>query len=158
MIVAMTPERVIGRAGTMPWHLPADLRWFRENTLHKPIIMGRATWDSIGKALPQRHNIVVSRQPSLKLVGATVVSSLTEALALVSDIDEVMIIGGGQIYRQALTYANRLYLTLIHEKIVGDTYFPDYNPDEWSVSFSHICTPTLSDPAPCSFMILERTQ
>nr|WP_162596660.1 type 3 dihydrofolate reductase [Thiofilum flexile] len=158
LIVAMTPERVIGWQGKMPWHgrVSADLRWFKENTLHKPVIMGRATWDSIGRALPQRHNIVVTRQTSLVLAGATVTHSVEQALALVAHEPEVMIIGGGELYREALPLAQRLYLTTIHTHTHGDTYFPAINPQEWVSQFSLYCSPLNEQSLACSFTILDR--
>lgn len=156
LIVAMTPERVIGWQGKMPWHAPADLRWFKENTLHKPIIMGRATWDAIGRPLPQRPNIVVTRQTSLALTGATVVDSLDQALDSVKGEPEVMIIGGGQLYKQTLPLAQRLYLTTIHTQAQGDTYFPVINPQEWVSQFSIYCSPPNEQSLACSFTLLER--
>lgn len=156
LIVAMTPERVIGLQGNMPWHVSADLRWFKENTLHKPVIMGRTTWDAIGRPLPQRHNIVITRQAKLELAGATVVHSLEQALAQVADEPEVMIIGGGQLYSQALPLAQRLYLTTIHTHTQGDTYFPVINPQEWVSQFSLYCPALNEQSLACSFAILER--
>ena len=131
LIVAMTPQRVIGKEGRMPWHLPADLAWFKRNTLGKPVIMGRKTWQSIGKALPGRRNLVISRSSSFEPVGAERVESLEAALQAVQDSSEIMIIGGAQIYQQFLPQADRLYLTLVDADLTGDTYFPDYTTYEW---------------------------
>lgn len=126
MIVAMAQDRVIGLENDMPWHLPADLKHFKKVTLGKPVIMGRKTYDSIGRALPGRLNIVVSRDESLSIPGVTCVSSVDDALLAAQGVEEVMIIGGATIYEYFLPVSNRLYLTFIDLKTEGDTYFPDY--------------------------------
>lgn len=126
MIVAMAEDRVIGLNNKMPWHLPADLQFFKRTTLAKPIIMGRKTYQSIGRPLPGRTNIVLSRDKELQIEGVSCVQTVQEALALVEHVDEVMIIGGATIYEQFLPLANRLYLTFIDLKTEGDTCFPDY--------------------------------
>ncbi|WP_299079886.1 type 3 dihydrofolate reductase [uncultured Paraglaciecola sp.] len=134
MIAAMANSRVIGADNAMPWHLPADLKHFKKVTLGKPIIMGRKTYASIGKALPGRLNIVVSSDKTFTLQDATVVHSCEQAIVVATeyfsqqDIDEseVMIIGGGTIYQHFLEFCHRLYLTEIELDVTGDTYFPDY--------------------------------
>ena len=128
MIAAMAQNRVIGADNDMPWHLPADLAHFKRVTLGKPIIMGRRTYQSIGRALPGRLNIVVSRDPDFTLQDATVVTSCEEAIQVAKqeNIEEVMIIGGGTIYQHFLPFCQRLYLTEIELQVDGDTYFPDY--------------------------------
>lgn len=127
MIAAMAKDRVIGKDNQMPWHLPADLKHFKSVTMGKPIIMGRKTYQSIGKALPGRTNIVISSNPSLQLDDAVVTSSLDEAVDVAKqDNDDIMIIGGGRIYEAMLPYADKLYLTFIDLSVEGDTYFPDY--------------------------------
>ena len=126
MIVAMAHDRVIGLDNKMPWHLPADLQHFKKTTLGKPVIMGRKTYDSIGRALPGRLNIVVSRDSSLNIAGVTCVTSVEQALAAAEGVEEVMIIGGATIYEHFLSVANRLYLTFIDLETKGDTRFPDY--------------------------------
>ena len=128
MIAAMTPARVIGAKNTMPWHLPADLKHFKAVTLGKPVIMGRKTYESIGKALPARENIVISSREDYQLPDAHVVHSIDAALAKARmfNTQEVMIIGGGSIYKDFLPQATRLYLTLIDADISGDTFFPEY--------------------------------
>lgn len=158
MIAAMTPERVIGKDGTMPWHMPADLAWFRRNTLHKPVIMGRKTWYSIGKALPKRRNIVISRDQALQLPDTEVVHTPEAALARVSDVPEVVVIGGAQIYRAFLAHTDRLYLTLIHADIAGDTWFPDYNPASWRELARTNYAADEKNAHPYSFIVLERAQ
>lgn len=130
LIVAHDENRVIGFENKMPWHLPGDLKYFKEQTMGKPVIMGRKTFESIGKPLPGRRNIVISRNLAYQHEGIEVVTSLEEALSLVHGVPEVMIIGGEQIFRMALPLADRLYITKIEHSFEGDTYFPAYD-DEW---------------------------
>lgn len=131
IIVAVAgSKRVIGKAGGMPWNIPEELKRFREITMGHPIIMGRKTHESIGKALPGRANIVISRESNYVSEGTIIVHSLDEALRLAQNQpgnDEVFVIGGGEIYRQALPLADKLYLTVIDREIEGDTFFPDYS-------------------------------
>ncbi|GAA6182883.1 MULTISPECIES: type 3 dihydrofolate reductase [Alteromonadaceae] len=134
MIAAMAKNRVIGADNSMPWHLPADLGHFKRTTLGKPVVMGRKTYESIGKALPGRLNIVISRDSEYQLEDAIVVSSCEDAVKAAGDIDELMIIGGGTIYSHFLPLCHRLYLTQIDLAVAGDTYFPDYNQSaNWEV-------------------------
>ena len=137
MIAALADNHVIGFDNRMPWHLPADLKHFKAITLGKPIIMGRKTWDSLGRPLPGRLNLVVSRQPDLQLEGAETFTDLDSALtraeqwAREQGVDELMLIGGAQLYAQALPQAQRLYLTRIEASPEGDAFFPDYDQAEW---------------------------
>ena len=131
LIAAMAEQRVIGLDNGMPWHLPADLKHFRNLTVGKPVIMGRKTIESIGKALPKRRNIVVTRRSDFGMDGCEVASSIEAAVELVSHEDEVMIIGGASIYEQTLARADILYLTYIHAQFQGDTHFPAFNETEW---------------------------
>lgn len=124
LIVAVADNGVIGRQNELPWRLPEDLKRFKALTMGKPIVMGRKTFESIGKPLPGRTNIVVSRQAGLSLPGCVVVDSLAAALAAAGHVDEVMIIGGGEIYRQALAQADCVQLTEVHAAIEGDARFP----------------------------------
>lgn len=140
----------------MPWHLPADLAWFKRNTLGKPVIMGRKTWDSIGRALPGRRNLVISRDPTFQPIGVERVVSPEAALALVADVPEVMVIGGAQIYEHFLPRAQRLYLTLINADLLGDTFFPDYNQHPWHELERTDYPADAKNPYPYSFLILER--
>lgn len=132
LIVAMAQNRVIGAHGSMPWNLSSDLKYFKSVTLGKPVIMGRKTYDSIGKALPGRFNLVVSRQTTLKLGDATVVPDLKAAICLgkqsasCDGVDEIMIIGGGTIYEASLALADKLYVTHIKANPKGDTFFPPF--------------------------------
>lgn len=128
LIAALSENRVIGKDNKLPWHIAEDLKRFKQLTLHHPVIMGRKTFESIGRLLPQRMNIIISRDQSYRVEGATVAHSLEEAIAIASQHDrtEIFIIGGGQIFTQALSIADRLYMTLVHTTIEGDAYFPDY--------------------------------
>lgn len=131
LVVAYTDNRVIGRDNGMPWHLPADLAHFKRTTLGHPIIMGRNTWDSLGRPLPGRRNLVVSRNTSLVAPGAEVWPSLEDALAQCEDVEIVCIIGGAQIFVHALTLADELIATEIHEHIEGDVFFPALDAALW---------------------------
>jgi dihydrofolate reductase len=127
MIAAMANNRVIGLDNKMPWHLPADLQHFKKVTTGKPVIMGRKTFESIGRPLPGRRNIIITRNSEYTAQGIEVVTTPDAALELVATAEEVMIIGGGNIYEQFLPKAERLYLTFIDLDVKGDTQFPDYN-------------------------------
>lgn len=155
LIAALAADHVIGMENAMPWHLPADLAWFKRNTLNKPVIMGRKTFKSIGRSLPGRHNIVLSSRPSSES-SVTWATSLDEALAAAGDVEEVMVMGGGRIYSQLLPRANRLYLTHIDAEIEGDTHFPDYEPGEWETSFSEFHDADELNSHRYCFEILER--
>ncbi|WP_024611648.1 type 3 dihydrofolate reductase [Pseudoalteromonas sp. TB64] len=126
MIAAMANNRVIGLDNKMPWHLPADLQHFKKVTTGKPVIMGRKTFESIGRPLPGRRNIIITRNSEYQAVGIETVTTPEAALELVCDVEEVMIIGGGNIYQQFLERTDRLYLTFIDLDVKGDTQFPDY--------------------------------
>ena len=137
LIVAMSANRVIGREGGIPWHISDDMKHFKETTMGKPMVMGRKTWESLGRPLPGRAHIVVSAQPDYVAEGATVVSSVSEGLRLAETMaaatgsDEVMVIGGAQIYREALPHADRIYLTEVHADVEGDTLMPQWNGTLW---------------------------
>ncbi|QLH42162.1 MAG: dihydrofolate reductase [Coxiellaceae bacterium] len=156
IIVAMANNQVIGRNNQLPWHMPADLKHFKALTTGKPIIMGRKTYESIGRPLPNRRNIVITRQTDWQAAGCEVVHSLQAALMLVKDCAEVMIIGGGIIFQEALPIANRLYLTLIHHDFVGDAYFPALNSDEWHETDRIDSAADDANPYAYSFITLER--
>lgn len=131
MIVAHADDRIIGKDNDMPWHLPADLAYFKKTTLGKPVVMGRKTYESIGRPLPGRQNIVISRDPNYQAEGVEVVSSVDAAIDKAGDVEEVMVIGGGAIYAHCLPAAQRLYITHIQASVEGDTQFPAYDLDEW---------------------------
>lgn len=130
LMAAMARNRAIGIDGRMPWHLPGELKHFKTATMGKPIVMGRRTYESIGKPLPGRQNIVVSRNPDHRLEGCTVCTSLEAALE-VAEGEEVMIIGGGTIYQQAMELATHMLLTLIDCEPEADTWFPAWDQAEW---------------------------
>ncbi|TPH12195.1 type 3 dihydrofolate reductase [Litorilituus lipolyticus] len=138
MIVATAADNVIGKDNDMPWHLPADLAYFKKVTLGKPVIMGRKTFESIGRPLPGRRNIVISRDESYKRDGIDTVTSVEQALALVQDVEEIMVIGGGAIYKHCLPAATRLYITHIKASIDGDTRFPEYDDGSWQKVSSEV--------------------
>ena len=126
MIAAMAKNRVIGKNNDMPWHMPADLAHFKKVTMGKPVIMGRKTFESIGRPLPGRQNIVITRDQQWQHAGVDVVNSPQEALDKLIGVEEVMVIGGGNIYQQFLTLADQLFLTFIDLDVEGDTQFPDW--------------------------------
>lgn len=131
IIVAMDHNRLIGRDNQLPWSLPADLQYFKATTMGKPIVMGRKTWESLGRALPGRQNIVITRNKGFMASGADVVHSLDEALKQAGDADEVMIIGGANLYEQALPSVRRLYITRVDDVFEGDAWFPEFPEQNW---------------------------
>lgn len=133
IVVAASANNVIGADGELPWRLPEDLKKFKAITMGKPMIMGRATFESIGRALPGRRSIVLSRQADFEAEGCDVVSSPADALSVAGDVEEVMVIGGGKVYSQFLPLAGRIYLTRVDATIEGDTFFPDLDTDDWRV-------------------------
>ena len=160
MIAAMGKNRVIGFNNKMPWHLPADLQWFKKTTFGSPIIMGRKTYDSIGFPLPGRLNIILSRNKDLKIKGCSVVNSMDAALKLAREVDkdEVFITGGAHLYNKFLVDANRLYLTLIDETFDGDTYFPDYTQYEWEQVAKVKHASDDKNPHSYTFLTLDRVR
>jgi len=154
--LAAAENGVIGRAGTLPWHLPADLRHFKAVTMGKPIVMGRKTWASIGRPLPGRQNIVISRQPGLEFAGAEVVASATAAIEAVPDAEEIMIIGGSEIYALFLPLADRIYLTRVHADVDGDARFADLG-DDWQLASDERHAADDRNEHDMSFRIYERT-
>jgi dihydrofolate reductase len=131
IVVAASANNVIGRQGKLPWRLPEDLRRFRQLTTGKPVLMGRRTFASIGRPLPGRRNIVISRQPGLGIAGCEVAATPEDALALLDRDAEAMIIGGGEIYRALLPRTDRIEMTRVHLTIDGDAFFPELKPEEW---------------------------
>jgi len=152
----MADNRVIGIRNTLPWHLPADFRHFKKTTLGKPVLMGRKTYDSIGKPLPGRMNIIVTQDKSFQAPGTVIVHSIEEALQAAGNTEEIMVIGGASFYAQLLPRADRLYLTLVHHNFEGDAWFPAYNPTEWR-EIGRIDHPAdAENPYPYTFLTLER--
>ncbi|HEX5794072.1 MAG TPA: type 3 dihydrofolate reductase [Rheinheimera sp.] len=159
MVAAMANNRVIGKNNKMPWHLPADLKHFKRVTLGKPVVMGRKTFDSIGQLLPGRRNIVISRTVPTDTKGAEWVTSLEQAFELLQEQEEVMVIGGAEIYRQCLPRAQRLYLTEIDLTTTGDAYFPDYQADgtaSWCVIAESEHAADTNNRYRCRFITLQR--
>ena len=156
-IVAFDEQHVIGYEGKMPWHLPADLKYFKSVTLGKPIIMGRTTYEHLPKKpLPGRLNVVLSRSTQFDAPGCLVFASLPEALRALQDETEVMIIGGAQVYAAALPFVDRLYITHIRHAFKGDTLFPVWDMEQWrEISLENHPADALN-PYPYSFQILER--
>ena len=133
IIVAASTNNVIGVQGELPWKISDDLKRFKQLTMGKPIVMGRLTWESIGRPLPGRQNIVITRQPDFSAEGCDVVASPVAALDIAGNAEEVMIIGGGQIYDLFLPKAGRLYVTRVHTEIEGDAFFPAIDADSWEL-------------------------
>lgn len=160
LIVAMARNRVIGRDNALPWHLPEDLKYFKAVTMGKPILMGRKTFESIGRPLPGRLNIVITRDPGWQHPGVAVASSLEHALeqaALEPDAraaGEVMVIGGEQIYRAAIEKADRLYITRVEAEVAGDAFFPEYDEGTWREIKRQ--QPEQQGDTPYFFQVLER--
>lgn len=156
IVVAMATNAVIGRASTLPWHLPADLKRFKQITLGYPLIMGRITHQSIGRALPGRLNIVVSRDPLAVADGCVVVASLAQALTAAVPATEVMVIGGYALYLAALPSATRIFLTEVHGEIEGDVRFPVFARDEWRETSREDFAADGRNSCSFSFVVLER--
>lgn len=155
-IVAMAENRVIGRDNQLPWQLSADLKHFKALTMGKPVIMGRKTWESIGRPLPGRTNIVVTRDPRYTADGCVVVHSIDAALQACSGSEEVMVIGGAEFYRQVLPEASTLYLTLVHDEFEGDAFFPELDRREWREIEREDFESDDKNPHAYSFIRLER--
>ncbi len=156
IIVAMDKKGVIGHEGDLPWHLSADLKHFKAVTMGKPLIMGRKTHESIGRPLPGRKNIIMTRSPGFIAEGCTVVLSLDDAFQAAGDVEEVMIMGGSAIYDQSLTRTDRLYLTEVHTDVSGDVYFPEFNKSEWVELERENHSADEMNNFDYSFVILER--
>ncbi len=154
IIAALSNNGVIGKGGRLPWHIPEDLAWFKRHTSSHPVIMGRKTYESIGRRLSGRDNIVITKQKNYTAPGSRTFDSLQEALKTLKECsyDEVFIIGGEQIYRQALELADRLYLTMIHEDFDGDAFFPPLPEGRFSTVFEE----RHGGPIPFTFLILEK--
>ena len=164
LIVAMAKNRAIGLNNTLPWHLPEDLKYFKSVTMGKPIVMGRKTFDSIGRPLPGRLNIVITRNSEWQHAGVKTASSLQQAMSIAeaqlaeqddsAGLEEVMVIGGEEIYRTAIDLADRLYITRVQATVQGDAFFPAYNEADWlEVSRQE---PDVQGETPYFFQVLER--
>lgn len=156
LILAMSENRVIGVANGLPWRLPAELRHFRAITMGHPIIMGRKTHESIGRVLPGRRNIVVTRNPNYVSDGVEVTHSLIEAIERSADAEEIFVIGGAQLFTEALDHAERIYLTLVRTVVEGDTYFQKLPPEVWR-EMTRVPSPAdEKNPLACEFIVYER--
>lgn len=153
----MAENRVIGRNNDLPWRMPADLRHFRRTTLGHPVIMGRKNYESIGKPLAGRTNIVVTANRDFQAPGCQVVHSIETALAAACDAPEAFIIGGAVLYAQTLARADRLHLTVIHAAVPGDTYFPEIDPADWREVQRDHHVADADNPYAYSFLLFEKT-
>jgi dihydrofolate reductase len=164
LIAAVADNGVIGRNNALPWHLPGDLQYFKRATMGKPIVMGRRTYESIGRPLPGRVNIVISRQAGLHIDGVQVVADLPAALelaaavALKDAVDEFVVIGGAQIYALAMPMAQRLYLTEVHADVAGDAFFPAWDRGQWREQQRERHPASAANPYDFSFVVYERLQ
>jgi len=156
LIWGMDRNRLIGSQDALPWHLPADMKWFRQHTLGKPVLMGRKTYDSIGKPLPQRLNLILTRQADLHINGCTVVDNLETALEAAKSYDELMVMGGAEIYRMFLPHAKRLYITHIDQSFSGDTWFPECDLSTWHLLHQESHQADEKNTYPYRFEIWER--
>ena len=156
LIVAMAENRVIGREGRLPWHLSTDLRRFKQLTMGHHLLMGRKTFESLGRALPGRTSVVISRQTGYTAPDAVVAQSLAQARQLAAGDEEVFVIGGGEIYGWALPSADRIYLTLVHAQVDGDTFFPELSAADWQVREATRYPRGARDDYEHSFLIYER--
>jgi len=158
IIAAMDRNRLIGNNNQLPWHLPADFAHFKAKTMGKPILMGRKTFESIGKPLPGRTNIVLSRDPDLQIEGVVCVHSLQGAITAAADSDEMMIIGGSTIYEMLLPQADRMYLTYVDAEFDGDAWFPDFDRSQWQEKETVLYPKDDKNAYDCRFVTLEKNR
>ena len=156
LIVAMDENGLIGKDNALPWQLPGDLAFFKRTTMGKPILMGRKTWDSLGRPLPGRDNVVITRQEGFAVDGAIVFGSLTAAIDAYTNVPEIVVIGGAQIYVQALERVDRMYVTRVHAELQGDAWFPDVDWNAWSRSASELQAADEKNAYAYSFECWER--
>lgn len=156
IIAAMSDNRVIGCDNALPWRMPADLARFKRLTLGKPIIMGRKTWESLPGLLPHRTHVVLTHDRDYHVEGGLVVHSLSDAIALVGDVAEIMVIGGANLYAQALPLASRMYLTLVDGQFEGDAFFPPYESSEWEETSREWHAADARNPHAYSFLTVKR--
>ena len=164
LVVAMTKNRVIGRNNEIPWRLTDDLKFFKRITMGKPILMGRNTYESIGKPLPGRPNIIITRNPDYEVEGAHVVNTVEEAFALATQLTspdedaEIAVIGGAQIFQKVLPVADRIYLTLLNTEMEGDVFFPEFPRQDWQEVARENWPATDANPYTWSITVLERRE
>jgi dihydrofolate reductase len=156
LIAAMAENGTIGRGNALPWRLREDLKRFKAVTMGKQVLMGRRTYESIGKPLPGRTNLVLTHDRNWRAEGVAVVHSLGQALGCAREAEELIAIGGAEIYRLLMPFARRIYLTLVHAEIAGDTFFPDFDPTQWADVECHRYAADEHNAYPFTFMTLER--
>ena len=156
LIVAMAENRVIGREGALPWHLPADLRHFQQVTIGHPVVMGRKTFESVGRPLRGRTNVVITRNPEYRAEGVVIAHSLDDALSRLSGEDEVFVLGGEAVFREAAPKAQRLHLTLVHAAIEGDTESPEECLEGWQLVSERYCPPDADNVYAMTFRLYQR--
>ena len=155
IVVAISENHVIGKDNKLLWYLPADLKHFKDITTGHSIIMGRKTYESVGKPLPKRRNIIITRQ-AISIEGCEVVSSIEAALELCKGEPEVFIVGGAEIYRQSINLTDRIYLTIVHQSFEGDSFFPEIDPKQWKEVSREDHQPDEKNSLPYSFITLEK--
>ncbi|HEY0244889.1 MAG TPA: dihydrofolate reductase [Mucilaginibacter sp.] len=155
IVVAISENHAIGKDNKLLWYLPNDLKHFKDITTGHTVIMGRKTYESVGKPLPNRRNIIITRQ-NMDIPGCEVVNSIEAALALCTDEAEVFIVGGAEIYRQSMKLTNRIYLTIVHKEFEGDSYFPEIEANEWKETAREDYAPDNKNILPYSFITFER--
>jgi dihydrofolate reductase len=158
LIAAMDRNRVIGRDNQIPWRLPAEMKWFKSATIGKPVVMGRKTYESIGRPLAGRHNIVLTRNLDYRAEGCTVVQSIEEAMKAAGPEQEIMVIGGAHIYEQFLPLAECLYLTFVEADTQGDTFFPDFDRFEWQSVYQETHPADEKNPYPYQIAIMQKVE
>ncbi|MFS0863277.1 dihydrofolate reductase [Fredinandcohnia sp. 179-A 10B2 NHS] len=159
LLLAMDKNQLIGKDNDLPWRLPADLAYFKRVTMGHPIIMGRKTYDSIGRPLPGRENIIVTRDRNYQVEGCKVVHSIDEIVQLGSETkEELFVIGGSEIFKEILPYADRLYITEIDEVFEGDTYFPAFKKNEWNLISSEKGIKDEKNPYEYTFLVYEKVK
>ena len=157
LIAAMDNNRLIGKDNGLPWHLPADLAYFKSVTMAKPIMMGRKTYDSIGRPLPGRQNIVLTRGGA-EIEGVTIVHSIKEAIAAAGDAEEIMVIGGSSIYELVLPEAHRMYLSFVDGEFEGDAWFPEFDENDWEIIDEKTQVADEKNAHACRFVTYQRRQ
>lgn len=157
-IAAMADNRVIGRNNDLIWHMPEDLKHFKSLTSGHHVIMGRKTYESMGRPLPKRVNIVVTRQSGYEAPGCLVVPTIKDAIQKAENDEQPFIVGGGEIYRQSLPFLKKMELTIIHHEFEGDTHFPEYDPSEWEITRQDFHKKDEKNPYDYSFLTLERKE
>ena len=155
LIAAMDNNRLIGKDNGLPWYLPVDLQHFKSVTMSKPILMGRKTYDSIGRPLPGRRNIVLTRSDA-EIEGVTTVHSIDEAISVANDVEEVMVIGGSSIYEMVLPKVQRMYLSFVDGEFDGDAWFPEFDEDEWEITEEKTLQPDEKNAHSCRFVTFQR--